>query len=92
MPIIATDIHYRLSGGAANTDPNASLGGAKSSAAMPSSIFDDVPSAEATAGSVEYRCIYIHNAHEDLTMLAPRIYAVPGPIRIYAVPFAETPT
>ena len=27
MPIISTDIVYRLSGGSGNTDPNASLGG-----------------------------------------------------------------
>ena len=29
MPIISTDIQYRLSGGAGNTDVNASLGGQK---------------------------------------------------------------
>ncbi len=31
MPIVAADIDFRLSGGAANSDPNAALGGAKSS-------------------------------------------------------------
>ena len=31
MAIVSTDIKYRLSGGLANTDPAASLGGVKSS-------------------------------------------------------------
>ncbi|MFT3758442.1 hypothetical protein [Thauera sp.] len=74
MPIDTPDIIYRLSGGAANADPNASLGGAKSGTAMPLSIFDDVPSVEAVAGHVEYRCIYIHNAHATLTMLGTRAW------------------
>ena len=30
MPIVASDIKVRLSGGASNSDPNASLGGIKS--------------------------------------------------------------
>lgn len=74
MPIIASDIVYRLSGGAANSDPAASLGGAKSSVAMASTIFDDVASAEATAGDVEYRCVYVHNAHGSLVYQAPKIW------------------
>lgn len=74
MAILSTDIIYRLSGGAANSDPNASLGGAKSSTAMPTSIFDDVSSAEASAGDIEYRCIYIHNNHGSLTLQAPKIF------------------
>ena len=49
MAIISTDINYRLSGGAANSDTAASLGGAKSSVAA-SNYFDDVSSAEASAG------------------------------------------
>lgn len=32
MPIVAADIVFRYSGGAANVDPNASLGGARSTA------------------------------------------------------------
>lgn len=74
MAIISTDIKYRLSGGAANTDPSASLGGAKSSADAPIGIFDDVSSAEASAGSVEYRCIYVHNAHGTLTLLGAKLW------------------
>ncbi len=143
MPMISTDIEYRLSGGASNAVQVASLGGAKSSTAanaimdtgtatsgstitlndtsktwtvdehagrsvtitggtgsgqtasiasnteqglvfssalgvaLDSSsayrindpIFDKVGSAESGAGDIEYRCIYVHNAHATLTML-----------------------
>ncbi len=74
MAILTTDIIYRLSGGAANSDPAASLGGAKSSTAWVSGIFDDVSSAEASAGDIEYRCIYVHNNHGTLTLQAPKIF------------------
>ena len=74
MPIISTDLKYRLSGGAANATPITSLGGAKSSADMPTGIFDDLTSAEAAAGLTEYRCIYVHNAHATLTALISKIW------------------
>jgi hypothetical protein len=74
MPIISTDIHYRLSGGAANTDPLASLGGAKSSTQAASNLYDNVSSAEAAAGDVEYRAFYVHNNHGSLTMLSAVIW------------------
>lgn len=72
MPIVSADIDFRLSGGAANSDPNAALGGAKSSteitAASLHNLFDQVASAESSAGDVEYRCFYVHNAHGTLTL------------------------
>lgn len=68
MPIVSGDIIYRLSGGAGNSDPNASLGGIKSSTAMGSNLLDDVSSVESAAGDVEYRAFYVHNAHATLTM------------------------
>lgn len=68
MPIIATDIKYRLSGGATNTDPLLSLGGAKSATDAASTIFDNVSGDESAAGDIEYRCVYVHNAHATLTM------------------------
>ena len=77
MPIISTDILFHLSGGAANTDVNASLGGAKSSTAVGTglhNLFDVVSSAEASAGDTEYRCIYVHNNHGTLTMQASKIW------------------
>lgn len=68
MPIISTDIKYRLSGGAANTDPLLALGGAKSSTDMGSNLLDTVTSGEAVAGDVEYRAFYVHNNHGSLTL------------------------
>lgn len=68
MPIVSADIQYRLSGGAANADQNASLGGAKSSTAAGASIFDGVAGGESSAGDVEYRCIYVHNNHGSLSL------------------------
>lgn len=74
MPIIDTEIQYRFSGGASNSNPNASLGGVKSSVSIGSTLFDDVSSAEAATGSVEYRCYYIHNANATLTLIAPKVF------------------
>lgn len=74
MAIIASEIQYRLSGGATNSNPNAALGGIKSSTAWTTKLFDDVSSAEATAGSVEYRCFYVHNANAALTLIAPKVW------------------
>lgn len=52
MPIVSGDIDYFLTGGAANSDPAASIGGAKSSVQVtPNDLFDDVSSAEASAGA-----------------------------------------
>lgn len=74
MPIVSSDIKYKLSGGAANADPLLSIGGAISSVDAGSSIFDDVASAEAAAGDTEYRCIYVKNTHATLTYLSAKIW------------------
>lgn len=74
MPIGSSDIQYRLSGGAANADPAASLGGAISSVAAGTNYFDDVPSAEAAAGDVEYRCIYVRNGHASLPLIGAKAF------------------
>ena len=77
MPIISTDIVYRLSGGASNTDVNASLGGAKSSTSVGTglhNLFDVVGSAEAATGDTEYRCVYVYNNHGSLTMQSAKIW------------------
>ena len=73
MPIASTDIKHRLSGGAANANPAASLGGVMSSVEAVN-YFDVVSSEEATAGSTEYRCIYVHNTHSTLTLYGARIW------------------
>jgi hypothetical protein len=82
MAIAETDLIWRLSGGASNTDPAASLGGAMSTDAGGiitktktfNSIFDDISGAEAAAGDVEYRCIYIHNEHGTLSLTSAKVW------------------
>jgi hypothetical protein len=78
MPIASSDIDFRLSGGAANADPNAALGGAKSSTEITDAtlhnLFDIVSSAEGSAGDTEYRCFYIHNSHATLSMLSSKVW------------------
>lgn len=78
MPIVASDIKERLSGGASNSDPNASLGGAKSSTEVTDNtthnLWDVVSSAESSAGDTEYRCIYVHNAHASLTLQNAKVW------------------
>lgn len=78
MPIVSTDLIERLSGGASNSDPNASLGGAKSSTAVTDNtthnLWDVVSSAESSSGEDEYRCIYLHNAHGSLTLQNAKVW------------------
>lgn len=71
----AADITYRYSGGAANTDPNASLGGALSTAAggviddnVLLDLFDIVTGAQRQAGYTDYRAFYIRNEHATQTL------------------------
>lgn len=68
MPIISAEIQYRLSGGAANADPNASLGGIVSATVVPTGLFDTITGAESLAGDVEYRCFYVRNANATLAL------------------------
>lgn len=75
MPIVTTDLQFRLSGGAANTSPAASLGGAESTAGggvitdnVANNVWDDVSGAESAAGDIEYRGIYVHNNHGTLPL------------------------
>lgn len=74
MPIVAGDIKFFLSGGAGNSDVDASLGGVISSTEVTTAVlhnlFDRVLGAEAITGDTEYRCIYIKNDHGSLTLLS----------------------
>lgn len=78
MPIVAGDIDYFLSGGGANSDPDASLGAAISSTeivdASIHNLFDVVGSAEASAGDIEYRCVYVKNSHGSLALQSAEVY------------------
>jgi hypothetical protein len=73
-PIVAGDIEFRLSGGAGNTSPAASLGGAMSTAgggvittAVANNLWDDVTGAQSASGVTEHRAIYVKNNHGTLT-------------------------
>lgn len=81
MPVTAAEIVWRYSGGAANTDPNACLGGAISTAGagiiddnVDNDLFDDVSAAESAAGDIEYRGFYIRNTNGTLTLTDARVY------------------
>ena len=81
MAIQNSDITYHLSGGAANTSPAASLGGARSTAAggqlntgSLNNLFEDITGDVAAVGHVDYRCIYIRNGHSSLSWLAPKVW------------------
>jgi len=63
---MASVLELRLTGGADNTDPDASLGGVSSSteiSATPlNNLFDDISPSEAEAGDIEYRALSIYNS------------------------------
>lgn len=64
MPIVATDIVFKQSGGA-------NLGGAVSAADVPTALhalFDAITGSESLGGDVEYRCVYVKNNHSTLTL------------------------
>lgn len=65
MSVLSTDLKCLLSGGASNSDPNASLGGIISSTEVVDNtlhnLFDEVTGDEHTAGETNYRCIYFKN-------------------------------
>lgn len=74
MPIVASDIKYRLSGGTSNTDPAASLGGIISNTDAGSNIFANVSSGDAAAGATHYRCVYVLNNHGSLTLENAKVW------------------
>lgn len=78
MPITSSDLKIYLSGGAANSDPNASLGGAISSTEVTDNtthnLFDQVSGTESLAGDTEYRGVYLKNTHGTLTLQNTKIY------------------
>lgn len=79
MPIATTDLHLRLSittGTAGNqnaqTNVNASLGKYMSTTDLVdntlNNLFDDISGDENAALTVDYRCIFIYNAHATLAL------------------------
>lgn len=78
MTIASTELHFRLSGGAANSDPDLSLGGTMSSETISdntlNNLWDDVSAAEASAGDVEYRGIILYLATTSETLSNARVW------------------
>lgn len=85
MAISDSDILFKLSiktGSAGNSgaqsDVNASLGKYISTTQVTdnslNNLFDNISGTENAASTVDYRCIFIHNAHATLTMLSPVVY------------------
>lgn len=86
MPIVTGDLLVKLSivtGTAGNQsaqpDPNASLGKYISTTQMTDAalhnIFDAISGDENAAADVEYRALFIHNAHATLALQAPILWA-----------------
>lgn len=79
MAVVPSDIVMRLSGGSANANVNASLGGVMSSVPVSfgdtmNNLFDNVSDAEAVAGDDNYRCVYVRNSNGSDTLNAVKIY------------------
>ena len=78
MVIADTDLLIKYTGGAANSDGNASLGGTVSSNGPTSNslhnLFDEVSGTESLAGDIEYRCVALKNNHGSLTAKSTKIY------------------
>jgi hypothetical protein len=78
MAIVATDIKKYLSGGAANSNVNLSLGGAISSVEIVDNtlhnLFDKVTGTESEAGNINYRAFFVKNTHATLTYEAVKVY------------------
>jgi hypothetical protein len=85
MPISSSDLllkHSIKTGTAGNqnaqANPNASLGKYISTTqitdATLDNLFDDISGDDNSSGTVDYRCVFIHNAHGSLTLQGPRVW------------------
>lgn len=81
MAIADTDLEFRLSGGASNTNPDSALGGAMSTVAggeitsdADNNDMDDITAAEAIAGITIYRGFFLRNNHGSIVYEGPVIW------------------
>lgn len=81
MSIIPSDIKFILSGGSTNTNPLASIGGARSTVAggyivsgTLNNLWQDVDNTESSSGSTKYRCIYVRNENVANTLSNTKIW------------------
>src|SRR5687768_205117 len=84
MPVAAADVLLKYSV-TTGTDGNADAGTAAGSlgkhisttqitSAVANNLFDDVTGVENAASDVEYRCIFVHNAHATITLENAGVY------------------
>ena len=72
MAVLTTDLKQYLSGGAANTSGDASIGGAKSTTVASTALdglYNQFIGAETTAGGDFYRCLYLTNDSGTSTLV-----------------------
>lgn len=81
MAIVASEIKFILSGGASNTTPANSLGGAISTQVggeittdQLNNLWDNVSGDEAAAGDTEYRAIFIKNTNGSITLTGAKVW------------------
>jgi hypothetical protein len=78
MTITAAQLCFCLSGGAANSNVNLSIGGTSSTSTISdatlNNLFDDVSAAEATSGDSEYRGIFLYLSNSSDTLTNARVW------------------
>ena len=78
MAILSSNLQKLLTGGASNTSPNASIGGAPSTTQIQNStknnLYDKVSAQEAEDGHTDYRCEALKNNHATLTYKASKVW------------------
>jgi hypothetical protein len=101
MPITSADLlfKYSIQTGPGNTndqaDPSSSIGGFISDTAWAGgleSLFDDLTPTQNAAGQVDYRCIFLHNAHQSLTLIRPVAWIVNPVVATIAIGVDPAPT
>jgi hypothetical protein len=82
MPIVEAELKYKYTGAAthdaAQTDPNASLGGHRASSDIPTGVdenlFDDVDGDESRAGMIDYRAVGFLNINALLDLISTVVW------------------
>lgn len=75
MTVGSSDLGYVLSGGSANTNPDASLGGDPSAQPLVMSVlFDDLTEAQTAAGHTDFRALYLVNDNAVDALYAVQVY------------------
>ena len=99
MSIVASELKFYLTGGASNTDADASLGGAPNFTTGEittdelNNVFDDVSASESEAGDIEYRAIAIKNTDATINLTEAKIFMATQPTEsTIAIAFEEPDT